>query len=237
MKKLLLLGILLFFLKNSTLACDCLRTESFCETITNYGSNGTNGYWVVHAVLTKKTNDQLKFKIKETLSGDYANGKSFLFNKGDVFDFEGFIEDEEYIFHLIQPLSEPQFYNYWCGTEYLKIENGKVVGFIQQGIYEMPLNKFMELSNCGVTKPFLELKPTLITNNTFILSPNNWPPASTIELAIVNSLGQIIHAQRMEDISGIQSVTIELEGVSSGVYYCRLAYLGRRQIVKLVIVN
>ncbi len=237
MRNFLLLSLLHVLIVNTVFACDCLRTESFCETIYNDATSGNKDTRVVHAVLTEKTANQLDFKIKETLSGEFANGKIFYFEKGQIFEFDGFVIGKEYIFHLIQPLSKPQFHYHFCGTQYLPIENNKVVGFIQQGIYEMPLKEFLDLPNCGVSIPSLELTPTLLTDNSLFLTPTNWPHPAPLEFTILNSIGQLIFKQKIEELQGEQPVTIELKELSSGMYYCRLAYLGREQMEKILVLR
>jgi hypothetical protein len=237
MNKFLLLAIISLLQQGIAVACDCLRTESFCETFFNDHLADEPEGRVVRAVVSKKTDDKLDFKVIETLFGKYVDGKNFHFLKGNIFDFEEFDKGKEYIIIINQPLSEPQFYYHWCGTNYLAIENGKVIGKIMEGVYELSLSEFINLPNCGVSHPSFIINPTLLNRNKLIATPKNWFVPIAVEIQVFNSMGQLVHKKHIEDYSGVEPIEIDLDDIAAGVYFCQISFWGKRHTTKVVKVN
>jgi hypothetical protein len=86
----------------------------------------------------------------------------------------------------------------------------------------------------------LILKPSNISNN-ITLSPNPSNGVFTIalnttvdilEASVTNTLGQIVKTETAKNAS---QLTIDLSGMSKGIYYLTLTTSGRKNILKLIL--
>ena len=229
MKKIIAHFAIFYACFSSAAACDCLWTASFCETVVHASDGSPSVVAIVQAEVHKRTEEEIIFKITNTIYGGDTKEKYFSI----LTLYDDFHPGADYIVALHQPLSEPQYFN-WCTTDYLPIKDGKVRGYITKEISEMPLSEFTKLDFCGLSQPALTVNPTLLAGNILTANPHNWYFPLTVKIAVFNAIGQLVFSKKISGYSGDMQIELELENILSGVYFCQITYGDEKQTLKIV---
>lgn len=244
MKKVLYTFSLIICLQQLTIACSCIDTGSFCESVSFLEKFTDLDYNVVQVIVAEQNDTGVKVTVLQTFYGDATAGTMFTIRNGNELDCSVSTDALElgktYIFALEFPASQIQQVSN-CGTFYLRVENGKAKGNIAPGIDEVSLDDFVRLLNCGNYQgpglPTFSLNPTLVNNEELTAFPNFWLEPNDVEIQVFDIIGRTMLNAKLKNFAAFEPIEISLKDWSAGVYYCQFIYLGKKQTIRIVKVN
>ena len=250
MKNYLLL-ILIFILPSSFLfACFCGPIPTFCETITLGGNSSVipDFFTIVQVEIINKKTDGVDIKIESVLFGTTTAEELFIKRGSESFcsiDTDIFSEGEFYIFNLEEIDSLDNLYLWDCGVNYLKIENGNVIGPIAPDVELIPLGEFdptdciesVTVSTSDVTSLEAALKvfPNPTHGNFSILNLTEIKDFQSVEIELVDLQGRVIYvAQKTEGWLSNEAWKINVSEIANGVYFLKIYSEKQRAVFKIV---
>lgn len=241
MKKVLYTLSFTIFLQQLTLACSCIDTGSFCESIGFLEEHGDLDFNIVHARIESQNGNSVNISVLSTLRGSASVGSTFtIIDGGWMCDIStGFMQvGETYIFVLQTPANQAQYISA-CGTFHLQVVDGKAVGNIAPGIIEINLWELESLPNCnsleGPKPPKFQVLPTLVNNQSVFAFPDGWDIEPTdLEIRVYDVNGRLRNSINYKDFQPFEPIEITTDGWAPGVYFCQFLLLGVRQTVKIV---
>lgn len=251
MNRIILLSIFLFLIGQPlSYACSCIYIPTFCETI-NY-SDSIYHDLIVLGTVTGFSEDGMDIYVKERLFGQDQRQKIFIKN-GNGADCGEHTSQFKRGQNLILALHKAYNPNgeddrYWlsiCGINFLKVDNGNVIGPIAPGIVLQSYEDFKKATTCSV---FQEFNPESVFEPEFKLYPN---PAnnkiyidleesySEFQFDLIDLQGRIIYKGIRRELEGDSQVQIDLPSgqLSNGLYFFRINNEFGRKTVKLLINN
>ncbi|MEM6963820.1 MAG: T9SS type A sorting domain-containing protein [Bacteroidota bacterium] len=245
MKKIILL-LVIIYLQSSThlLACDCLVTTTFCETVSQLDPNIESNVFVLRVKITEEKNDGVDAKVQKVLFGELSDTEIFVRSGNGAncgVETSLFSEGEEYIFVLGFSPTFSSFSLHLCHVSYLKIEDEIIKGAIASGVSSLPYEDLSTLTSCGsgldffVLKDALTIFPNPTTDMIRIKNSSNIESSSRLRLEMVDVLGQDLGFSQKED--GIQvgeEWIINVEKLATGVYFFKITSREQKEVFKIV---
>lgn len=250
MKK-ILLSFLFPTLPVLAFCCSCIGYTSFCELI-NPDTKVAN-VRIINGYFWPTTVDDRKFWIdvvvEETLQGDIqTDTMTILASSGTSCDpgIESFEIGKQLIVHLneSQPNGPTQWFTFrfenTCREDFLKLENGRVSGFIKENFTDIAYTEFKQQLGSCVNYTRTYDKPEL--ERSFILFPNpsavtaylySQHPISNYKLEIYNAIGQLMLS---ETVNNESKHPLLVGDFASGVYFVKIQ-VGEEFIVKRLAVQ
>lgn len=241
MKKVLYTLSILVSLQQLGLACSCIDTGSFCESIGFLETHDDLDFNIVHARIEEQNGDGVNILVLNTLRGSASVGSTFtIIDGGWMCDIStDFMQvGETYVFVLGDPADQAQYVSS-CGTFHLKVENGKAVGNVAPGIEEINLWELGDLPNCnnldGPKPPKFVILPTLVNTQSIFALPDHWESApADLEIRVFDVNGRTKNSIKYQNFQPFEPIEIRTDDWAPGVYFCQFLFLGIRQTVKIV---
>jgi len=222
-------------------ACDCLASPTFCESIT-FENNGQiqDGLHIYLGTVSEKTGIGVNLLVERTYFGEVNTGQILRLRSGGT-DCSELLNDfqvgEKFII-AARKSNDNTWSLFNCGVNYLRVQNGTVIGGIAPGVSEVPLAEFANMANCGTLEAgneldfLLSIAPTLTSNEVNITTRLVSP--TSIQLTVFDAAGRLVY-QTKEPVFYIdKTIVLDTQTWASGVYFLRLNLLGRRKTVKVV---
>ncbi len=224
-------------------ACSCAGQPSFCEGILN--TDGTvNSTLIIFGEKTKEKSNGMDVKILSTFHG-LASTEEIFIKSGNGADCglwtSQFEVGEQFILSLYainDNISATTYTISICGTNWLKVENGKVMGKIAPGISEIAISDFPSIANCGEFVP-IETQDALIK-----VFPNPATTAFQVDIELDNPIqgffniydmaGRFIEKVAIEGTDQV-SIPYQVEKLPAGIYLVEVYLWSRRELFKIVV--
>jgi hypothetical protein len=224
-------------------ACTCTGDPPFCETV----FNGNGEIWADLIVLGEKVGDYdsgMNVRVIQVLHGE-SDAETIRVRSGNGADcgvFTGIFKKGDVLvmalnlFTFNEPV-QPTYSLSICGTTYLSVEDGDIVGRITNSINRIPISKFNSIKGCSgiAISPFapdFKVFPNP-AGDRFFLQPQD-SITGELQLNLFDALGRKVRTWRAE-AEGLAPLPFPLDGLPAGLYWLQVNALGNRKTVKIII--
>lgn len=243
-KSILLLFIFLIVSIQFSTACTCGGTENFCEDIRDLDGNILERLLIIRGKVSQKDSEGLDVDIQETLFGIFDDDEIYI-PQGHGIDCSMFINDfevaKEYIFSLDKRSHNNEYYLSICQVSFLEIENEVIYGNIASGIESIGYQEFGDLEGCGNGLKIFSINYDIAvfpnpTNDILkIKNLNSFGLAENVRVECFDILGREHCPFIKEDgILAGETWTINLESLSSGIYFFKLFANQQEAVYKIM---